>query len=100
MGELHRDKILHGKAELAQKRDGGKVTYPETALGAAWHDGRRLWLAERRRIMVAASFDLRRGEAERGPGRGVEERGNHRGFPVHQALAKLTVAKALPEVQR
>jgi hypothetical protein len=32
--------------------------------------------------------------------RGVEERGNHRGFPVLQAQAKLTVAKALAEVQR
>jgi hypothetical protein len=77
-----------------------KVTYLETALGAAWHDVRRLRWAERRRITAAASSDLRMGEAERRPDRGVEERGNHRGFPVCQAQAKLTVAKALAKVRR
>jgi hypothetical protein len=57
-------------------------------------------LARRRRIAAAASSDLRMGEAERGPGRGVEERGNHRRFLVRQAQAKLTMAKAQAEVQR
>jgi hypothetical protein len=56
-------------------------------------------LAGRQRIAAAASSDLRRGEVEREPGRGVEERGNRRGFPVRQAQAKLTVAKALADVQ-
>jgi hypothetical protein len=50
--------------------------------------------------MVATSSDLRRGEVERGLGRGVKERGNHRGFPVRQVQVKLTMAKALAEVQR
>jgi hypothetical protein len=81
-------------------KDGrGKVTYLETALRAAWHDARGLRLAARRRI-AAASSDLRRGEVEHGPGRGVEERGHDHGFPVRQAQAKITVAKALAEVQR
>jgi hypothetical protein len=57
-------------------------------------------LAGRRRIAAAASSDLRRGEAEHGPRRGVEERGNHHRFSVCQAPVKLTVAKALAEVQR
>jgi hypothetical protein len=57
-------------------------------------------LAGRRRITAAASSDLPRGEVEHGPGSGVEERGNHCGFPVHQAQVKLAVAKALAEVQR
>jgi hypothetical protein len=57
-------------------------------------------LAERRRIAAAASSDLHRGEVERGPSRGVEERGNNQGFPVRQAQVKLIVAKALAEVQR
>jgi hypothetical protein len=48
----------------------------------------------------AANSDLRREEVERGLGRGVEERENHRRFPVRQAQAKLTVAKALAEVRR
>jgi hypothetical protein len=69
------------------------------ALGVAWHGARRLRLVGRRRIAAAASSDLRRGEAERGPGRGVEERGNHRVFPVRQAQTKLTVAKTLAEVR-
>jgi hypothetical protein len=34
--------------------------------------------------------DLRKEEVERGRGGRVEERGNHCGFPVHQAQAKLT----------
>ena len=55
-------------------------------------------MAERRRIVVAADSDLRREEAERGPGGRVEERRNHYGFPVHQAQAELTMAKALAEV--
>jgi hypothetical protein len=55
-------------------------------------------LAGSRRITAAANSDLRREEVERGSGRGVEERGNHRGFLVRQAQAKLTVAKALVEV--
>jgi hypothetical protein len=50
--------------------------------------------------MTAASSNLRRGEVERRSGRGFEERGNHHGFPVRQAQAKLTMAKALAEVQR
>jgi hypothetical protein len=50
--------------------------------------------------MVATSSDLSRGEVERGLGRGVKERGNHCGFSVSQVQAKLTVAKALAEVQR
>jgi hypothetical protein len=49
---------------------------------------------------VVASSDLRRGEFERGPGRGVEERGNNHGFPVHKSQAKFTVAKVLEEDQR
>ena len=53
----------------------------------------------RRRIAVVASFDLCREEAERRPGRKVEERGNHRVFPVRQAQTKLTVAKTLAEVR-
>jgi hypothetical protein len=57
-------------------------------------------LAGRRRITVAASSDLCRGEAEHGPRRGVEERGKHRGIPVSQSQAKLTMAKAMAEVQR
>jgi hypothetical protein len=61
---------------------------------------RRLRLAELRRITAAMSSDLRREEAERGSGRRVEERGNHRGFLVRQAQAKLNVAKALAEVQQ
>jgi hypothetical protein len=52
-------------------------------------------LARRQRITVVTSSDLHRGEVERGPGRGVEKRGNHRGFPSCQAQVKLTVAKAL-----
>jgi hypothetical protein len=50
--------------------------------------------------MAAANSDLHRGEVERGPGRGVEERGSHHEFPMHKAQAKLTVAKALVEAQR
>jgi hypothetical protein len=69
-------------------------------LGAAWHGARRLQLAERRRIAAIVSSDLCREEAKRGPGRRVEEMGNHRGFLVRQAQAKLTMAKALAEVQR
>jgi hypothetical protein len=76
------------------------VTYLETALGAAWHGARRLRLAARRRIATVGSSDLCRGEAERGPGRGVEETGNHRGFLVRQAQAKLTVAKELAGVRQ
>jgi hypothetical protein len=56
-------------------------------------------LAGRRRIAAAANSDLRREEVERGPGRGIEKRGSHRGFLVCQAHAKLTVDKALAEVQ-
>ena len=56
-------------------------------------------MAGRRRIAAAANSDLCREEAERGPGGRVEERGNHCGFPVRQAQAKLTVAKALAKVQ-
>jgi hypothetical protein len=44
-------------------------------------------------IAAVVNSDLRREEAERGPGGRVEERGNHCGFPVRQAQAKLTVAK-------
>jgi hypothetical protein len=83
-----------------RKRGTRKVTYTKTMLGAAWHEARGLQLARRRRIVAATSSDLRKGEVERGPGRGVEERGNHREFPVRQAQAKLTVVKALAEVQR
>jgi hypothetical protein len=85
---------------IGTKEGRGKVTYPDTTLGAAWHAVRGLRLAGRRRIAAAASSDLPRGEVERGPGRGVEERGNHRGFLVRQAQAKLPVPKALAEVQR
>jgi hypothetical protein len=49
---------------------------------------------------VAANSGLLREEVKRGPGGRVEERGNHSGFPMRQAQAKLTVAKALAEVQR
>jgi hypothetical protein len=52
-------------------------------------------LAGRRGIAAAASSDRRKGDVERGPGRGVEERGNHCGFPVRRAQAKLTMANAL-----
>jgi hypothetical protein len=65
-----------------------------------WRGARRLRLAGRRRITAAANSDPCREEAERGPGGKVEERGNHCGFPVRQAQAELTVAKALGEVQR
>ena len=78
----------------------GKGHLPETALGATWHIACRLRLAGRRRIVTAASSDLCRGEAKCGQGREVKERGNHRGFLVRQALAKITVAKALAEVLR
>jgi hypothetical protein len=57
-------------------------------------------LAGRRRITAAANSDLRREKAKCGPGGRVEERGNHCGFPVRQAQAELTVAKALAEVSR
>jgi hypothetical protein len=57
-------------------------------------------LVGRRRIAVVASSDLCREEVEHRPGRKVEERGNHRVFPVRQAQAKLTVDKALAKVQR
>jgi hypothetical protein len=50
-----------------------------------WHGAGRLRLAGRRRIEAAANSDLRREDAERGPGDRVEERGNHCGFPVCQA---------------
>jgi hypothetical protein len=43
----------------------------------------------------AVNSNLRREEAKRGPGGRVEERGNHFGFLVRQAQAKLTMAKAL-----
>jgi hypothetical protein len=74
--------------------------YLGTELGVAWHGAGRLWLARRRRIAGAVNFDLRREEVERGLGRGIDERGNHHGFLMRQAQAKLTVAKALAEVQR
>jgi hypothetical protein len=45
--------------------------------------------------MAAANSNLHREEAEPGLGDRVEERGNHCGFPVHQAQAKLIEAKAL-----
>jgi hypothetical protein len=61
-------------------------------LGVTWRCAERLWLVGRRRIVAAANSDLRREEAERGPCDRVEERGNHCGFPVCQAQAKLTVA--------
>jgi hypothetical protein len=57
-------------------------------------------LVGHRRIAAAVSSDLHRGEAELRPGRGVEERGNHHGFQVRQAPAKLTVTNMLAEVQR
>jgi hypothetical protein len=63
-----------------------------------WRGAGRLRLAGRRRIAAAVNSDLRREEAERGPGGRVEERGNHYGFPVRQAQAELIVAKALEEV--
>ena len=53
-----------------------------------------------RRIATATNFDLRREEAERGPSGRVEERGNHCGFPVHKAPAKLIVAEATTETRR
>jgi hypothetical protein len=65
-----------------------------------WRGAGRLRLAGCRRIATATNFDLRREEAERGPSGRVEERGNHCGFPVHQAQAELTMAKALVEVQQ
>jgi hypothetical protein len=34
-----------------------------------------------------------RGGVEHVPGRGIGERENHRGFPVHKAPAKLTVVE-------
>ena len=87
-------------SRIGTKEGRGKVTYLETVLRAAWHSAMGLWLAGRRRITTAASSNLHRGEVECRPGRGFEERGNHHGFPVRQAQAKLTVAKALAEVQR
>jgi hypothetical protein len=57
-------------------------------------------LARQRGTATAANSDLRKGEVERGPNRGVEERGNHRRFLVCKAHVKLTVAKALAEAQR
>jgi hypothetical protein len=47
-----------------------------------------------------ANSGLRRGEVSCGPGRGVSERGNHCGFPVHRAQVKLTVAEAMAEARR
>jgi hypothetical protein len=66
------------------------VTYLKMTLGAARHGARGFRLAGRREIAVTTNSDLRRGEIERGSGRGVEERGNHCGFPMHKAQAKLT----------
>jgi hypothetical protein len=87
-------------SRIGAKEGWGKVTYPETMLRVAWHGAMGLWLAGRRRITTAASSNLRRGEVERRPGRGFEVRGNHHGFPVRQAQAKLIMAKAVAEVQR
>jgi hypothetical protein len=44
--------------------------------------------------VAEVNSDLRRGGVERGPSSGIGERGNHYGFLVHKASAKLTVAKA------
>jgi hypothetical protein len=44
-----------------------------------------------------ANSDLRMGEVEHGPGRGIGGRENHCGFSVHKALAKLTVAETTVE---
>jgi hypothetical protein len=57
-------------------------------------------LAGQGEIVAAANSDLCRGEVECGPGRGINERGNHCGFPVHKAPAKLTVAETMVEAQR
>jgi hypothetical protein len=80
-----------------QKRDGkGHLPRDDACGSLARREGLRL--AGRRRIATTASSDLGRGEGEHKPGRGVEERGNHHGFPMRKAQVKLTVAKALVEV--
>jgi hypothetical protein len=63
-----------------------RTSHLGTGLRVTWHGAGMLWLAERRRIVVAADSDLRREEAERGPGGRVEESGNHCGFPVCQVV--------------
>jgi hypothetical protein len=50
--------------------------------------------------MAAVNSDLHRGGVERGPGRGINERENHSGFPVHKALTKLTVVETTIEARR
>jgi hypothetical protein len=71
----------------------GEVPYLEAALGSAWHDAWGLRLAGRRGIVATVNSGLRRGEVRCGPGRGVSERGNHNGFSMHRAQAKLTVLR-------
>jgi hypothetical protein len=70
------------------------------ALGAAWHGVRGLRLAGQRETAAAAISDLRKGEVERGPSRGIGGGGNYCGFQVHRAPAKLTEAEATAETQR
>jgi hypothetical protein len=49
----------------------------------------------RTRYRGTVNFDLRRGGVERGLGRGISERENRCGFPVHKAPVKLTVAETM-----
>jgi hypothetical protein len=57
-------------------------------------------MAGRQETMAVANSDLCRGEVEHGPGKGIDEMGNHCVFPVHKAPAKLTVAETTVEAQR
>jgi hypothetical protein len=57
-------------------------------------------LAERRETAAVANYDLRRGEVERGPSRGISGRENHLRFLVHKAMAKLTVAETTAEARQ
>lgn len=56
-----------------------------------------LWLVGRRETVAAVNSDLLRGGVERVPGRGIGERENHCGFPVHKALVKLIVVETTAE---
>jgi hypothetical protein len=82
-GRLQQAEIPHGETKSVQKKGRGRVPYPEAALGAAWHDTGRIRLTERRGNTAATNSGLCRGEVRRGPDRGVGERENQGGFPVH-----------------
>jgi hypothetical protein len=95
-----RAKIPHGESKLVRKKGEGRFLTQRRRsrqLGTArgnigWSDDEE---SQRRRTPV-----LRREEVKRGPGRWVGERGNHRGFLMRKAQAKLTVVEAMAEARR